>query len=220
MAVPVDLSKLSDVVKNDIVKKKVYDKLVAKANNIDTTGFVLQNTYDIDKSDLEKEIRDANKKIPDTNDLIKKRDLDVKVSELKNKIPNITGLATNAPLTAVENKIPNVSDLGKKAYYDSKISGIEKNVTDHDHDKYITTSEFNKRTTENFKARLAQANLVTKTDFDAKLTSVDRKINSTKTKHLLVENSLKKLNTFDLSYLIGKSYFNNDGAQLFLKLFF
>ena len=220
MAVPVDLSKLSDVVKNDIVKKKVYDKLVAKANNIDTTGFVLQNTYDIDKSDLEKEIRDANKKIPDTNDLIKKRNLNVKVSELKNKIPNITGLATNAPLTAVENKIPNVSDLGKKAYYDSKISGIEKNVTDHDHDKYITTSEFNKRTTENFKARLAQANLVTKTDFDAKLTSVDRKINSTKTKHLLVENSLKKLNTFDISYFIGKSYFNNDGAQLFLKLFF
>ena len=40
--VPVDLSKLSDVVKNDVVKKDVYDKLVTKVNNIDTSGFVLK----------------------------------------------------------------------------------------------------------------------------------------------------------------------------------
>ena len=38
--VPVDLSKLSDVVKNDVVKKTEYDKLVAKVNEIDTSGFV------------------------------------------------------------------------------------------------------------------------------------------------------------------------------------
>ena len=42
MPVPVDLSKLSDVVKNDVVKKTVYDKLVAKVNSIDTSGFVLK----------------------------------------------------------------------------------------------------------------------------------------------------------------------------------
>ena len=41
--VPVDLSKLSDVVKNDIVKKTVYDKLAAKVNNIDTSKFVFKN---------------------------------------------------------------------------------------------------------------------------------------------------------------------------------
>ena len=39
MPVPVDLSKLSDVVKNDVVKKTVYDKLVAKVNSIDTCGY-------------------------------------------------------------------------------------------------------------------------------------------------------------------------------------
>ena len=50
--VPVDLSKLSDVVKND-VKKIVYDKLVAKVNNIDTSDFVLKTKYDTDKSELE-----------------------------------------------------------------------------------------------------------------------------------------------------------------------
>ena len=46
--IPVDLSKLSDVVKND-VKKTEYSKLVAKVNKIDTTGFVLKTTDDTDK---------------------------------------------------------------------------------------------------------------------------------------------------------------------------
>ena len=70
--VPNDLATPSNVVKNDVVKKTVYDKLVTKVNNIDTTGFVLKTTYDTDKSDLEKKISDADKKIPDTSDLAKK----------------------------------------------------------------------------------------------------------------------------------------------------
>ena len=69
--VPVDLSKISDAVKNDVVKKTLYDKLVAKVNDIDTTGFVLKTKYDTDKSDLEKKISDAVKKIPDTSELVK-----------------------------------------------------------------------------------------------------------------------------------------------------
>ena len=52
--VPVDLSKLSDVVKNDVVKKTVYDQLVAKVNNIDTSDFVLETKYNTDKTELEK----------------------------------------------------------------------------------------------------------------------------------------------------------------------
>ena len=59
---PVDLSKLSDVVKNDVVKKTVYDKLVTKVNNADISGFVLNTKYDTDKSDLEKKISNADKK--------------------------------------------------------------------------------------------------------------------------------------------------------------
>ena len=50
--VPVDLSKLSDVVKNDVVKKAVYDKLVAKVNNIDTNDFVLKTKYQTHKAEL------------------------------------------------------------------------------------------------------------------------------------------------------------------------
>ena len=54
--VPVDLSKLSDVVKNDVVKKTAYDKLVAKVNSIDTSAFVLKTKYDIDKIEVEDKI--------------------------------------------------------------------------------------------------------------------------------------------------------------------
>ena len=155
-----DLGKLSNVVKNDVVKKTIYDKLVAKVNNIDTTGFVLKAIYDTDKSDLEK-------KIPDTSDLANQTDLSAKITELENNIPSITGLATNSAITAVEDKIPNVSNLVKKTDYEIKISNIEKEIADHNHGKCITIQGINKLTTENFTARLAQANLITKTDFDA-----------------------------------------------------
>ena len=64
MSVPVDLNKLSDAVKNDVVKKNVYDKLVAKVNNVDTSRFVLKTKYDADKTELEN-------KIPDTSGLVK-----------------------------------------------------------------------------------------------------------------------------------------------------
>ena len=64
VSVPVDLSKLSDVVKNDVVKKDVYNKLVTKVNAIDTSGFVLKTKYDKDKSELDN-------KIPDTSGLVK-----------------------------------------------------------------------------------------------------------------------------------------------------
>ena len=49
--VSIDLSKLSDVVKSDIVEKTVYDKLVTKVNNIDTGDFVLKTKYQTDKTE-------------------------------------------------------------------------------------------------------------------------------------------------------------------------
>ena len=64
--------------------------------------------------------------------------------------------------------------------------------------------------------RLAQANLITKTDFDAKLLSLNRKIIANKTKHFLVKNELNKLKTFDSSYFIGKSHFEENGTQNYL----
>ena len=71
--VPNGLAKLSNIVKNDVVKKTEYSKLVTKVDNIDTTGFVLKTKYDTDKSELEKKISDAEKKIPNASDLTKKQ---------------------------------------------------------------------------------------------------------------------------------------------------
>ena len=77
--VPVDLSKLSDVVKYNVLKKTVYDKLVAKVNNIDTSDFMLKTKYQTDKTELEK-------KNPKVTDFLKK----AKLTELENKIPDIS----------------------------------------------------------------------------------------------------------------------------------
>ena len=81
----------------------------------------------------------------------------------------------------------------KKTEYNTKVNKIKKKITHQSHNKYIITLELNKLTTENFTARLAQANLVTKTDFDNKLVNLNEKINSSKTKHLIVENKFKKI---------------------------
>ena len=79
--IPNDLSILSNVVKNDVVKKVDYNKLVAKVDNIDTNDFVLKTKYSSDKAELE------------------------------NKIPDICNLATKILVNKVENRIPNISNL-------------------------------------------------------------------------------------------------------------
>ena len=89
-------------------------------------------------------------------------------------------------------------------------------MTNNKHDEYITTPEFNKLTADAFNARIAQANLITKTDFDAKLSGFNRKITKNKSDHLLVKNELNKLKTFDFGYFIGKSHFEEDGVQNYL----
>ena len=209
MLAPVDLSKLRKVVKNDVVKKDGYDKLVAEVNNIDTSEFALKTKYDADKSELEN-------KNPDTSDLIKKTDYDAKITEIEGKIPNVSNLLTKTALTTVENKIPDVSNLVKKTDYNTKVTEIENKLNNHNHDKYITTPEFNNLAADVFNARLAQAKLVTKTNFGAKLSSLNQRVTINKTKHVLAENELKKLITFDASYFIGKSHFEEDGQQNYL----
>ena len=67
-----------------------------------------------------------------------------------------------------------------------------------------------------FDARLAQANLVGKTDFDNTRSCLDSKIAENKTKNKSIENEFKKLKTLDLSFFIGKSHFEEDGTQSYL----
>ena len=196
--VPVDLSKLNNVVKNDAVKKTVYDKLVAKVDNIDTSDFVLKTNFNTKLTGLEN-------KIPNTSGLVKKTDYNSKINEIENKIPDISGLATKTVLTTTENKIPSINNLAtktalttaenkiptisglvKKTDYNTKITNIEDILNNHNHDKYVATSEFNTLAADAFNGRLAQANLITKTDFDAKLSSLNRKITANKTNIFLM----------------------------------
>ena len=134
--VPVDLSKLSNLGKNDVVKKTVFDKLVTKVDNIDTSGLFKKTDYNTKISEIED-------KIPDTSGLVKKTDYNTKITEIEGKIPSINNLATKTALTTVENKIPSISDLVKKTDYNTKIIDIENILNNYNHDKYVPTSEFN-----------------------------------------------------------------------------
>ena len=118
------MSKLSDVGKNDVVKKTVYDKLAAKVNNIETSAFVLKTKYQTGKTELEK------------------------------KIPDVTNFVKKTKLIELENKIPDVSSLVEKRDYGTKITELEKKLTDHNCDKYITIPEFNTLAASVFNARL------------------------------------------------------------------
>ena len=141
---------------------------------------------------------------------------EAKLTEIENKIPDISDLATKAALTTVENKIPSVSNLVKKTDYSTKIAEIENKLNNHNHNRYIDTEESHKLTAHVFNARLAQAKLIAKPEFDSKVSSLNRKITANKSKHLPVKNELKKLKTFDFGYFIGKSHFEEDGTQNYL----
>ena len=199
----------------------MYDKLVAKVDNIDTSDFVLKTNFKTKFTGLEN-------KIPNTNGLVKKADYNIKITEIENKIPDISGLATKTAfttvenkiptinnlatktaLTTVENKIPSISGLVKKTDYNTKIPDIENILNNHAHDKYVATSEFNTLAANVLNARLAQASLITKTDFDAKLSSLIKKSTTNRAKHFLNDN--------DLSYYRGKQYFDEgSGKQNYL----
>ena len=176
----------------------MYDKFVAKVNNIDTSGLVKKTDYNTKISEIED-------KIPDTSGLVRKTDYNTKITEIEDKIPDISGLATKKALTTVDNKIPSISGLVKKTDYNTKIIDVENKLNNHNHDEYVANSEFNTLAADVFNARLAQANLITKTDFDAKLSSLNKKITAIKTKHFLDDN--------DLSYYRGKQYFDEGSGK-------
>ena len=118
----------------------------------------------------------------------------------------------------MESITSNVSNFVKKTNYYTKISELEKKLTDHNHHKYVTSPEFSTLAARVFNARLAQGNLITKTDFDATLSSLNRKITPHKRKILFVENESKKLKTFDSSSFFGKIHFEGDDTQNYLAI--
>ena len=96
----------------------------------------------------------------------------------------MTTTVLNTKVSQVEYKIQKTNSLVTTTVLETKISEAENKIRNHN--KCITNPEFNNLTAENFTARLKQANLATKIDFDKKLTSFNRKITSYKIKHLEV----------------------------------
>ena len=111
------MSKLSNVVKNEVVQKTEYNA----------------------------KIKIIEDKIPDITNLAAKTIVNTKINKVKAKIPSISGSVKSSALTAVENKIPNASNLVKKLTMRQNLMNLNKFI-DHKHDKYITTQEFNKLT--------------------------------------------------------------------------
>ena len=149
----VDVSKLSNEVNNEIVKKTAYDKLAAKSNTTDTSGFVLITKYDTDKSNLEKKSRTLTRKYLMLVGLFKK-DHNAKITEIEGKMPSVTGLATTASLNGVENKTFHICDIVKKTEHDATISDIES--------KYFTAANYDKFTSKILDAKIKQKELVLK----------------------------------------------------------
>ena len=106
-----DLAKLSNVVKNDVVKKTEYNTLKNKVDAIDTSGFVTRTKFTTDTNALDDKVDKVEKKIPDISGLATKSSVTLLITEqqedytdkVKKKIPDISGLARKTELKAVEN---------------------------------------------------------------------------------------------------------------------
>ena len=88
----------------------------------------------------------------------------------------------NTKISEVENKISSVSSLVKKTNYDVKIKSIE--------GKYLTTADFIKLTSDIFGVKIKQKELINKSDIDRKLININKKITSSKTKHIEADKKL------------------------------
>ena len=169
---------MSNVVKNDVVKKTTYNTLKNKVDAIDISGFVTRTKFTTDTNALDDKIDKIEKKIPDISGLATKWSVTSLITEqedytdkVKKKITDVSGLASKTELTDVENKISDVSGLATA----SALVAVENKILD------ITS-------------------LITKTDFDAKLKNISDRVTKNKSKDILLDNEQKKLKT-----LVGSS---------------
>ena len=158
--VPHDLAKLSNVVKNEVVKKADFsaDDYVKKTkfsgdkNSLDDKiDKVEKKTPDVSSletkrnvttlvKNLDNRIDEVKKKIPDISGLASKTEL----ADVENKIPDISGLATASALTAVENKIPDITSLIRKTDFDTKLKNISDRATNNKSKDILLDNELKK----------------------------------------------------------------------------
>ena len=169
---------MSNVVKNDVVKKTIYNTLKNKVDAIDTSVFVTRTKFTTDTNALDDKIDKVEKKILDISGLATRLSVTHLITEqeeyidkVKKKIPDISGLASKTELTDVENRISDISGVATA----SALTAVENKIPD------IT-------------------NLITKTDFDAKLRNISDRVTNNKSKDILLDNEIIKLKT-----LVGSS---------------
>ena len=199
-----DIDKLKNVptsltnLKSKVDKLDVY-KLVPASVDLSKLSVSVKKDV-VKKGAYNGKIKNIQDEILDITNLAAKTALNAKINEVKGEIPNITNLATNASL--------NASNLVKKTYYNTKLSEIEKKVTEQNHDKYITTPELNKFISSNFDLRFKPANLASNSDIAnfAKKTDFDNKP-SKKVKAISIKELTKDL-IDKFSILNGAKYFS------------
>ena len=132
---PVDLVKLNNVVKNDVVEKTEYNSLKTKVDSIDTTNFVVKTKHEKDISDLEDKISKIDKKISDVSSLVKKTDFNSKINEVESEISSFIALATNSAYSMAADvfkaRLVAQTDLLRKTDLNFKLKDISARVTKH-----------------------------------------------------------------------------------------
>ena len=140
--VPVDLAKLSNAVKNDVVKKTEYNSLKTKVDSINTTKYVFKSKYDSEVGDLKLKYQILVFQTSRYQIIVLQTSVfNSEITEVENKTPDITNFASKSALTAVENKIPDVKNVVtntklsnelngfvKKTDYNTKITEIENKI--------------------------------------------------------------------------------------------
>ena len=153
------------------------------------------------KTDYSSKITELENKIPNVSGFLLTSAFNSKITEVENKISDIKNLASKTEVTAVENKIPNASNLVTKTDYDAEITKIKND--------YVTNAALDTR----------HKDLLQKTTFESELKKVDDKVSVNSSKVLSYEHKLKQkedtVNDLerDASYFRGKNYFGDDGMQ-------
>ena len=117
----------------------------------------------------------------------------------------VTATVSNTKISEIDNETPNTSSFANATVLNTKISEVQNKISNSS--KYVATQEFNKLMAENFETRLKQADLVNKTDFDNKLTSLNKRITSIKRKYLEILMKLNPLVTKDYDFFLCRIYF-------------
>ena len=108
---------------------------IKSISHVDTSSFALKTNLANLKTEVDNLDIDKLKPLPDdvsklsnvvTNEVVKKTDCNAKITEIENKIPNISNLATKTALASVENKMPDINNLATKTL----VNRVENKIPD------------------------------------------------------------------------------------------